>query len=96
MENIKKVSSQTIPEILIDLDYSIKGIHPDSWAEDINIFQSSGYQMINEFEDFKLLLSLGFKSEEIINLSFTPEERKFFNFRNNSQNISEELKDEKG
>tara|TARA_B100000073_G_C23246428_1_gene376390 strand:+ start:334 stop:450 length:117 start_codon:yes stop_codon:yes gene_type:complete len=38
MENIKKVSSQTIPEILIDLDYSIKGIHPDSWAEDINIF----------------------------------------------------------
>tara|TARA_Y100000996_G_scaffold234427_1_gene184383 strand:+ start:230 stop:388 length:159 start_codon:yes stop_codon:yes gene_type:complete len=52
--------------------------------------------MINEFEDFKLLLSLGFKSEEIINLSFTPEERKFFNFRNNSQNISEELKDEKG
>ena len=95
MENIKKVSSQTIPEILIDLDYSIKGIHPDSWAEDINIFQSSGYQMINEFEDFKLLLSLGFKSEEIINLSFTSEELQYMNYKSSSKIISNELKDKK-
>ena len=51
--------------------------------------------MINEFEDFKLLLSLGLKSEEIINLSFTPEELQYMNYKSSSKIISNELKDKK-
>ena len=47
--------------------------------------------MLKEFEDFKLLLSLGFKGEEIINLSFTPEERNLSPIQAFLKNMSTEV-----
>ena len=38
MENIKKISNLTTQDLLMDLDYQTKGIHPDSWTDDLNQF----------------------------------------------------------
>ena len=38
LKDINKITNLTTQDLLMDLDYQTKGIHPDSWADDLNQF----------------------------------------------------------
>ena len=50
-----------------------------------------GGWMINEFEDFKLLLSLGYSGEEIYELSFDEVERQYIYYQTYCEGASNVL-----